>query len=79
MSRLSILDNHQLPENLRKDVEEADRKNAGSTVLRVMGHRPEMVESYFNFYFPLHNGGVVETSVKELVRLRIAELNQCFT
>jgi alkylhydroperoxidase family enzyme len=79
MSRLSILANDQLPADLRRQAEAADRAGANSTVLRVLGHRPEMIESYFKFYYPMHNGGVVEPALKELVRLRIASLNQCFT
>jgi alkylhydroperoxidase family enzyme len=79
MSRLSILDNDRLPADLRRQAEATDRAGANSTVLRVLGHCPEMVESYFKFYYPLHNGGVVDPALKELVRLRIASLNQCFT
>lgn len=79
MSRLSILANEQLPPDLRGQAQAADNAGQNSTVLRVLGHRPEMVESYFKFYYPLHNGGVVDPALKELVRLRIASLNQCFT
>jgi alkylhydroperoxidase family enzyme len=79
MSRLSILANDQMPAELRGQAEAADRAGANSTVLRVLGHRPEMIESYFKFYYPLHNGGVVDPALKEIVRLRIASLNQCFT
>jgi alkylhydroperoxidase family enzyme len=79
MSRLSILTNEQMPGDLRRQAEAADRSGSGSTVLRVLGHRPEMIESYFKFYYPLHNGGLVDPALKELVRLRIASLNQCLT
>ena len=79
MSRLSVLTNDQLPESLGKQAAAAEANGADATVLRVMGHRPEMVEAYFNFYYPLHNGGVVSPALKEMVRLRIAELNQCLT
>ena len=79
MSRLSVPTNEQLPENLRDQAEAADQSGAGSTVLRVLGHRPDMIESYFKFYYPLHNGGIVDPALKELVRLRIASLNQCLT
>ena len=55
------------------------RPGADSTVLRVLGHRPDMIESYFKFYYPMHNGGIVDPALKELVRLKIASLNQCLT
>jgi hypothetical protein len=79
MSRLDVLGNEHLPDKIRQQVEAADEKGVDSTVLRVLAHRPEMVEAYFNFYYPLHNGGVVDPALKEIVRLRIAELNQCLT
>jgi hypothetical protein len=79
MSRLSILDDREMPAGLREQAQAADRAGAGSTVLRVLAHRPEMIESYFKFYYPAHNGGAVEADLKELVRLRIAEHNNCFT
>ena len=79
MSRLNPLANEQLTDDLRKQAVATDEKGADSTVLRVLGHRPDMLEAYFNFYYPLHNSGVVDPPLKEMVRLRIAELNQCLT
>ncbi len=79
MSRLSILPDEKLPDDLRRQARAADQSGAGSTVLRVLGHRPDMIESYFKFYYPLHNSGIVDPALKELVRLRIASLNQCLT
>ena len=79
MARLSVLSNEQLPEHLSRQAQAGDESGAGSTVLRVLGHRPDLMESYFKFYYPLHNGGIVDPSLKEMVRLRIASLNQCLT
>lgn len=79
MSRLSILPDDQLTDDLRCQAHTAEEAGAASTVLRVLGHRPDMIESYFKFYYPLHNSGVVDPALKELVRLRIASLNQCLT
>jgi alkylhydroperoxidase family enzyme len=79
MSRLNPLENEQMAGDFRQQAEAADAKGTDSTVLRVLAHRPDMLESYFKFYYPLHNSGVVSPALKELVRLRIAELNQCLT
>jgi len=79
MSRLSIPTNEQLPEETLKQVEATEQSGAESTVLRVLGHRADLFDSYFKFYYPLHNGGIVSPALKELVRLRIAQLNQCLT
>ena len=79
MSRLTILDNEYLPGETRRQVEALDKAGQSSTVLRVLAHRPDMFDSYFKFYYPMHNEGVVSPALKELVRLRIASLNQCLT
>jgi hypothetical protein len=79
MSRLSIPTNEQMSGELRKQAESIDATGADSTVLRVLGHRPDLIESYFKFYYPLHNTGIVSPALKELVRLKIASLNQCLT
>jgi hypothetical protein len=36
-----------------------------------------MYEAYYQFLYPLHTAGVVEPALKELVRLKIADLNEC--
>jgi hypothetical protein len=79
MSRLSVPSNEELIGDLRKQAESIDATGADSTVLRVLGHRPDMIETYFKFYYPLHSGGIVDPALKELVRLKIASLNQCLT
>ncbi len=79
MSRLSILGDEQLSEGFREQAKAAEKAGASATVLRVLGHRADMFESYFKFYYPLHNGGLVDPALKELVRLKIASLNQCLT
>jgi alkylhydroperoxidase family enzyme len=79
MSRLSVLANDELAPELAGQAQSADRAGQNSTVLRVLGHRPDMLATYLKFYYQLHNGGVVDVALKELVRLRIAELNQCLT
>lgn len=40
---------------------------------------PEHFERFFEFFRPGHNEGVVPARIKELARLKIAELNNCDT
>lgn len=40
---------------------------------------PDFFERYFAFFRPGHREGVVPSRVKELARLKIAELNGCDT
>lgn len=45
--------------------------------VRAVGHAPGLLTAWTKFYWPLLFGGAVETRVKEVVRLRIADLNGC--
>ncbi len=40
---------------------------------------PDFFERYFAFFRPGHQEGVVPCRLKELARLKIAELNDCDT
>lgn len=77
MARLSVLEKSQLSPEIAKQVELAGAEQA--ILFRVLGHSPEMFQAYFRFYFPWHTGGSVEPVLKELVRLKIAQINDCFT
>ena len=80
MARLTVLERNQLTPQLAKY---AERASVGgpeqATLFQVVGHWPEMFETYFQFYFPWHSNGSVDPVLKELVRIRIAQLNDCFT
>ncbi len=78
MSRLSVLPKEKLTPEFAKMTETAEETGNG-TVFQVLGHRADMFESYFKFYYTTHEGGVVKPAIKELARLRIAQLNNCFT
>ena len=54
------------------DVSEASGANPTELV-------PELFESFFAFFQPTHQGGIVPSRIKELARLKIAELNDCNT
>ena len=78
MSRLSVLHKSQLTPEFA-DLAEKAEATGHATVFQVLGHRPEMFHNYFQFYYPAHENGTVSALIKELVRLRIAQLNNCFT
>ena len=80
MSRLRVLEPNQLTPEFAKHVERAAVSGVEqATMFQVLGHCPEMFQAYFQFYFPWHTGGSVDPVLKELVRLKIAQLNNCFT
>jgi hypothetical protein len=80
MSRLSVLERHQLTPEFTKYVEHAEVGGPEqATLFQVLGHCPEMFQVYFHFYFPWHTRGSVDPVLKELIRIKMAQLNDCFT
>jgi len=81
MARVSVLAKDQLTPEFASLAEQAATKPpyVDATLYQVLGHCPEMYQSYFQFYFPWHEGGTVSPVIKEVVRLKIAQLNNCFT
>lgn len=79
MSRIRLLEDDELTPEARKQVQAVEASGADASVLRATGHRQEMFDQYFRFYYPAHQGGRVEADLKELVRLKVARLNDCFT
>lgn len=79
MSRIRLLDDAELEPETRARVQAAEAAGVDVSVLRAVGHRQDMFDRYFAFYYPAHQSGRVEPELKELVRLKIARLNDCFT
>jgi alkylhydroperoxidase family enzyme len=79
MSRVRLLADDELTPEARARVRAAEAAGADASVLRAVGHRQEMFDRYFAFYYPAHQQGLIEPDLKELVRLKIARLNDCAT
>ena len=79
MARIRLLPDEALADSTRTQVQAAEKAGADASVLRGLAQHQQMFDSYFQFYYPAHNGGLLEPSLKELVRLKIARLNDCFT
>ena len=79
MARIRLLPDEELSDATRSQVEAAERTGADASVLRGLAQHQAFFDSYFKFYYPAHNGGLLEPALKELVRLKIARLNDCFT
>jgi len=80
MPRLSTLKAEQLSPELAKYAERASASGPEQArMFEVLGHCPEMSETYLRFYFRWHTKGSVDPVLKELVRLKIARINDCFT
>ncbi len=79
MPRVRLLANEELGADTLQQVQATEAAGADATALRAFANRPDMFADYFKFYYPAHQEGIVKPELKELVRLKIARLNDCFT
>ncbi len=73
MARLHILPADQIADPELRRMAEA----SGDEMYGVYGHCPELFAAFLRFYRPAKYGGHLPFALKELVRLKIAALNQC--
>lgn len=79
MARIRLKDNDELEPHVRELVEKMEASGADTSNLRGFAHCQDMFDSYFQFYGPAREGRTVEAELIELVRLKIARHNDCFT
>lgn len=79
MSRIRLFEDHELDPAAREQAQALEARGGDASVLRAIAHRKPMFDDYFAFYYPAHQGGLLESDLKELVRLKIARLNDCVT
>jgi alkylhydroperoxidase family enzyme len=73
MPRLEVLSTAQIQDPDLRAMMEA----SGDEMYGVYGHSPELFKAFLHFYRPAKYGGRLPFPLKELVRLRIAALNDC--
>ena len=79
MSRVRLKEDHELSPDVKAMVQELDAKGVDTANLCGFAHCQEMFDSYFQFYGPARKGRSVEEELIELVRLKVARHNDCFT
>ncbi|HEY3993030.1 MAG TPA: carboxymuconolactone decarboxylase family protein [Ktedonobacteraceae bacterium] len=48
------------------------------TLFRTMGHRPEIMQQSMQLLETVMRGGTVEPRLKELLAVRVSQVNHCF-
>ena len=71
--RLRLLPNDELPPSWAERLAPGEQND----ILRLFGHNPELFTAWNGFYRLIMRDGAVPMRVKELMRLRIASLNEC--
>lgn len=72
MSRISPNENTPTPESATSGVTNM------STLFRVMAHRPQIAESAMQMLAATMRDGSVEPQLKELLAVRVSQVNHCF-
>lgn len=73
MARLDVL----APDDIRVPELATMLRASGDEMYGVYGHAPELFRRVVEFYRPAKYEGVLPFALKELVRLRVATLNEC--
>lgn len=66
--RLRLANDDELPEKWR---------SRHDPITRVFGHNSKLLEAWNKWYLPLIREGTLPSRLKEMVRLRVAQLNSC--
>jgi len=72
-----MLDVERLPPELRAMLDRWQAEGGDPSFIRLFGRLPDRLRHFVAFYSPLVRKGLVEHRTKELVRLRLAQRNDC--
>ena len=79
MARIRLLPDEELDDVTRATVQDMDAKGLDTSTSRGLANAQDLFYSYFQFYGPARQGRSVSEELIEMVRLRIARHNDCFT
>lgn len=77
MSRIRLLETGEMEQDIAEMCASIEESTGDSTAIRAIAHRPDIVRSFVQFYAPLQTQGLLSRKLLELVRLAIAQINQC--
>ncbi len=79
MARIRLVPTEELTPGLREIAKGAEAHKLNPAIFQAAGNLPKAYEAFWAFYAPLKLEGLLGARLKELVRLKIADLNQCAT
>ena len=77
MARLRPLELHEVDEEIRAISEEVERNSGSSASTRTLAHHPPVVKALTAFRKALAKESVLDPTLTELVRLKVAKGNAC--
>ena len=79
MSRIQLKRDDELTETVLTQVRAIEAAGGDTSTIRGFAHRQPLFDGFFKWYGEARKGDAVEIELIELVRLKIARLNDCFT
>ncbi|MCY4386117.1 MAG: hypothetical protein OXC18_03325 [Desulfurellaceae bacterium] len=79
MAHVSPVPFEHIDPEVQQIMQTYDKEYGGSAFLQAFAHAPEVFKSFANYYFPLifETRGSIDMKLTELVRLKVAERNDC--
>lgn len=77
MARLRPLELHEVDDDIRAICHEAERNSGSSASTRTLAHHPPVVKAVTAFRKALAKESVLDPTLIELVRLKVAARNVC--
>ena len=77
MSRIRLLELSEMDQEMAEIATNMQEMVGDGTAMRAVAHRPDIVKAFGAFYAQLQMQGLLSRKLVELVRLAIAQINQC--
>lgn len=79
MPRIRLKEDHELSALTLSRVQSVEAAGGDTSSLRGLAHIEKLFAGFNQWYIPARKGDSVEEELIELVRLKIARLNDCYT
>jgi hypothetical protein len=79
MARIALKQDDELEPHILEAVQAIEASGADSSTMRGLANSQALFDSYFKFYMPARAGTSIPEELIELVWLKIARHNDCFT
>jgi AhpD family alkylhydroperoxidase len=75
---IPMMDVQDVPDGARKIFEMADERGAPDAgLLRILAHNEEALERFTTFWWAVFDGGTIDITLKELLRVSLADIYGC--
>lgn len=80
MTRIPLAQDHEIREDILETIKDLESQSTGDmSTMRILAYRPDIMEPFLEFYMSLQQKGMLDIKLVELVRMAVAQVNQCST